>query len=133
MKQQFAKELNRQLLEYYGRIPSAAVLARDFNLRAANVPQISQETARRWIRGLSIPELDKLQILVDWLSLDTNFMRSNENNLNGSNNKQRARTNPSEAALLEVFRETDTRGKQMLLSMANTLLPGKIPPSMINN
>jgi hypothetical protein len=133
LKLQFAKELNRQLLEYYGRIPSAAVLARDFNLRAANVPQISQETARRWIRGLSIPELDKLQILVDWLGLDPNFMRSNENNLNGSNNKHRGKSNPYEAALLEVFRETDTRGKQMLLSMANTLLPGKIPPSVINN
>jgi hypothetical protein len=66
LKNLFSKELNRQLLEYYGRIPSAAVLARDYNLRAANAPQISQEAARRWIRGLSIPEMDKIHILVNW-------------------------------------------------------------------
>ncbi len=75
MKDQFAKTLSRYLLEYYGRIPSASILARDFNLRTGtHVAQISPETARRWIRGLSMPEMDKLQVLVDWLHLEIRFL-----------------------------------------------------------
>jgi hypothetical protein len=129
LKNLFAKELNRQLLEYYGRIPSAAVLARDYNLRAANAPQISQEAARRWIRGLSIPEMDKIHILVNWLGLDPNFMRSAEDPVQSNYQKQSNNQNSLEQALLQVFRETDGRGKQLLINVANTLIPGKIPPS----
>jgi hypothetical protein len=39
--------------------------------------------------------------------------------------------NPVESALLQAFRETDTRGKRILLAIAETLIPGMIPPSAL--
>ncbi len=141
MKDQFAKTLARYLLDYYGRIPSAAILARDFNLRAgAQTAHISPETARRWIRGLSMPEMDKLQVMVDWLRLEISFLgRPSEGSENreastpnvGSGGMVSRNINTVELALLQVFRETDLRGKRILLAIAETLVPGMIPPSAL--
>ncbi len=39
--------------------------------------------------------------------------------------------NTVELALLQVFRETDLRGKRILLAIAETLVPGMIPPSAL--
>jgi hypothetical protein len=36
-----------------------------------------------------------------------------------------------EQALLQAFRETDIRGKRILLTLAETLVPGMIPPSAL--
>ena len=137
MKEQFAKTLSRHLLDYYGRIPSASVLARDFNLRAAGgVAHISPETARRWIRGLSMPEMEKLQVIVDWLHLEVGFLANAAPSLGRPKDStsgvgQSRSLNPVESALLQAFRETDTRGKRMLLAIAETLIPGMIPPSAL--
>jgi len=68
--QQFARALNRGLFRYYGRNPSAAMVARDFNLRSRSESPISQEAARKWMRGLTVPELAKMQVLAEWLNLD---------------------------------------------------------------
>jgi hypothetical protein len=134
MKEQFAKSLARHLLDYYGRVPSASILARDFNFRVATEgAQISQETARRWIRGISMPELDKLQVLVDWLNLEMSFMgrRIDDTGLelnSTSNGGSTKALNQVEAALLQVFRETDLRGKRSILALADAIIPGAIPP-----
>ena len=56
----------------FGRIPSAAVVAREFNLRAYDTAPFSQESARRWLRGVSLPEEERLRVLVNWLNLDFN-------------------------------------------------------------
>lgn len=71
-KQAFSKAVNEALRAYYGRVPSAAVTARDFNLRNPDTPPISEETARRWMRGLSFPEGERMSVLVRWLGLDLN-------------------------------------------------------------
>ena len=137
MKDQFAKNLARQLLGYYGRIPSASILARDFNLRAGEgMRTISQETARRWIRGMSLPELDKLQILSQWLNLEMGFFATPEETIDLKQHstlhvgKERP-INQVEFALLQAFRETDLRGKRILLAVAESLIPGVIPPSAL--
>ena len=70
VKTVFAKELCKRLVDHYGRMPSAAVVSRDFNFRCPQLSPISQETARRWIRGLSLPEVERLATLVSWLQLD---------------------------------------------------------------
>ena len=134
MKTRFANSLNRQLLEYYGRIPSASALARDFNLRAGNIPPITQEAARRWIRGLSMPEMEKLQVLISWLGLNTDFLdqstseytQTAPNMQSGDKLMQEGirltRTlNAVEIRLIQSFRETDVRGKQILLTVADSL------------
>lgn len=64
----------------YGKVPTASALARDFNLRAHGIEPITQESARRWMRGVSIPEEDRLRILVEWLQLDFNEVLCSSNN-----------------------------------------------------
>lgn len=128
IKNRFSIVLNQQLLGYYRRIPSASILARDFNSRASGtINPITQETARRWIRGLSMPEMDKLQILIQWLDLqiDLNLDPTDAENKENDFKRDRRKTvsiNETESQLLQIFRETDIRGKRILLSVAKTLL-----------
>ena len=72
IRTKFARALREALIAHYGKLPAASHLSREFNLRAYGVNSISQESARRWLRGLSIPTQDKLAILSNWLSLDLN-------------------------------------------------------------
>ncbi len=69
MKEQFARSLRESLQVRYGKVPSAAVVARDFNLRAYGVAPITQESARRWMRGESFPSPKYLGILISWLGV----------------------------------------------------------------
>lgn len=39
-------------------------------MRALDIDPISQETARKWLRGLGVPKLNKLLILQAWLGID---------------------------------------------------------------
>ena len=127
MKLDFSKELSRRLIEYYGRMPSAAVVSRDFNLRAKDVSAISQETARRWMRSLSLPEIERLQVLVEWLSLDMSVLTNRSSPLEedahkGNDRRGKAVTlDPLETLLLKSFRETDARGKHCLITLAKAL------------
>lgn len=126
IKNRFSIVLNQQLLSYYRRIPSASILARDFNSRASGtINPITQETARRWIRGLSMPEMDKLQILIQWLDLQIDLNSTDAENKETNFKRDRRKTvsiNETESQLLQIFRETDIRGKRILLSVAKTLL-----------
>lgn len=70
IKSKFSALLRARLIEVYGRQPSAAFVAQEFNLRAYGCEPITQEAARRWLKGISMPEEKKLQILVNWLNLD---------------------------------------------------------------
>jgi len=62
--------LNKALIKKFGKIPSASKFADQFNLRAYGTTTVTRETARKWIAGLAVPEIDKLSILVSWLELD---------------------------------------------------------------
>lgn len=132
LKSRFSASLNTQLLSYYRRIPSASILARDFNMRAqGSISPITQETARRWIRGLSMPEMDKLQILAQWLELDINLNLNpiptgQEINPSQDRRKKTVSLNEVEAQLLQVFRETDVRGKRVLLAVARSLMQSDV-------
>lgn len=72
IKENFSALLRDSLRSRFGRIPSAAVFAREFNLRAYDTSPISQESARRWLRGVSLPEEARLRVLVNWLNLNFN-------------------------------------------------------------
>lgn len=74
----FACILNHALIKRFGKTPSAATLAMHFNLKAGGIDPISQETARRWMRGLSLPELHRFQVLSEWLNISQeDFLNSN--------------------------------------------------------
>jgi hypothetical protein len=66
----FAEVLNRALLKKYKKIPSGSFLANQFNLRAEGTTTITAETARKWVKGLSVPEIDRFKVLIKWLELD---------------------------------------------------------------
>lgn len=100
IKDTFSRSLRNCLHKHYGRVPTAAVIAKDFNLRAYGVDPITQESARRWIRGISIPEEDRLKVLIEWLSLDFNeILRSN------GNGDKHARAGDGHVMPNEIFRE----------------------------
>ena len=72
LKAAFSIALINGLVLRYQSVPSAAFIAKEFNFRIEGIEPISQESARRWIRGLAIPEFDKLLVLRSWLDLDLN-------------------------------------------------------------
>jgi hypothetical protein len=127
MKLAFSKEFSRRLIEYYGRMPSASVVSRDFNLRASEGSAISQETARRWMRSLSLPEIERLQVLVEWLGLDMAFLANRSapaesDTYVGADRRSKGVTlDPLESFLLKCFKETDARGKHCLINLAKSL------------
>ncbi len=74
LRDSFSLALANGLLMRYQKVPSAAFLAKEFNIRTDVTEPITQESARRWLRGLAIPELDKLLVLRSWLDLDLNAL-----------------------------------------------------------
>ena len=67
---------------YGGKIPSFATIARDFAFHSpAGLAPISAETPRKWVRGQSLPSLERLQTLAHWLGpeildpLNGNFLK----------------------------------------------------------
>lgn len=70
--EQFGHVLRMALKSAYGKLPSAAFVAREFNLRCAQNSSVSQETTRRWMRGYSIAGPDHLSVLSAWLEIDCN-------------------------------------------------------------
>lgn len=66
----FAEVLNRAILKKYKKVPSGYFLANQFNLRADGTTTITAETARKWIKGLSVPEIDRFKVLIKWLEFD---------------------------------------------------------------
>ena len=74
LRDSFASALKKCLLQRYEELPSAAFVAKEFNLRTHTTESITQETSRRWLRGLAIPDLAKLLVLRSWLDLDINSL-----------------------------------------------------------
>ena len=74
-----------------------------------------------------MPEMDKLQILIQWLGVNIDLNVDGVDarksaNLRGDGGKKTVSLNEAEAQLLQIFRETDIRGKRVLLSLAKTLM-----------
>lgn len=70
IRKKFASQLCGALTRRYKRIPSATFVAIQFNRRFSQHNGITGETARRWMRGQSMPDYGHLQILVQWLQLN---------------------------------------------------------------
>lgn len=130
VKNEFSSLLREALRDVRGRVPSAAVIAREFNLRAVGVEPVTQESVRRWLRGISMPEEKKMAILVSWLDLDLSAVMKrahsaayNGNGYGNGNGTGRAladvlHRHPSASHSGEVDRQTLERAK-----MINRLSP----------
>ena len=108
------------LVHHYGRMPSAAVVARDFNLRCTqDVKPITNETSRRWIKGISLPELARLNVLANWINLDIgNLQKLNSPNLNDSNS---GKSDKQEAAMLALYRKLGLKEKRIIQELIEYL------------
>lgn len=111
-------------------MPSAAVLARDFNFRSSHTQPISAETARRWIRGLSMPEMERLTVLIDWLGMRVDFLNEPQRaslipDSNGSfydsKRSQEAGLKPEEMELVRIYRTCDESMRRTMLAIAHAI------------
>ncbi len=121
MKAVFSKLLCLELVRHYGRMPSASVVARDFNLRCTqDVKPITNETARRWIKGISIPELMRLNVLSNWIGLDIGNLQKNNSaaNLTTTNT---LRGEEGEEALLKIYRKLNAQDKRIIQGLMRSL------------
>ena len=67
----FAKNLKEKLCAFYGgRMPSFSTTARDFALRSPHLKHVSSETIRKWVRGSSLPTVERLRVLNEWFQCD---------------------------------------------------------------
>jgi len=66
----FAEVLKQHLIKKYNKVPSSYFFANQFNLRAQGTSTITAETARKWIKGISVPEIDRFKVLIDWLDFN---------------------------------------------------------------
>lgn len=76
VKIQFSERL-KSALEERSLSASPTLLRNAFNERYAGKP-ISIQTASNWLSGVAIPSQDKLQVLANWLSVDSHWLRFGE-------------------------------------------------------
>ena len=69
----FSAELNKALrLKYKSKSISALYFATQFNKQCKKASlHISQESARKWLKGLSFPNQERIMVLILWLKLDS--------------------------------------------------------------
>ena len=72
----FSDQLKQALQNKYHKKVSVVFFVNQFNLRAHGTAPIAYETGRKWLNGIAIPQLSKMQILVEWLNLDIQLLFS---------------------------------------------------------
>ena len=114
----FSHSLKQCLVARYTKVPSAAFVAKEFNLRTEDVDDsISQESARKWLRGLAVPELDKLLILQAWLQIDLNTL--NISSVELQINEREALGNDTLSNNKLFLKKTASLKKELLIIMKN--------------
>jgi hypothetical protein len=74
IEQRFSNALQHSLIKRYGKLPPSSFVAKEFEQQCEQSESVTQESVRRWIRGISIPSDQRLHILVKWLNLDFNHI-----------------------------------------------------------
>ena len=87
----FEVRLTECLKKFYGgKLPAFSTIARDFTLHSPQgLKPLSVEAPRKWVRGTSLPSLERLQTLANWLGpeilepLNGNFLDQPSHTGNG--------------------------------------------------
>ena len=121
--QKFSEVLQKKLMDRFGRMPSANQIANQFNLRANGTEAITQETVRRWIKGLSLPQMDRFQVLSAWLGIRASEFLE----LQGRTNRDEAITEESklESHLLNIYRSLNPSEQHALNITAQALMEAR--------
>ena len=75
-KAEFAERLKQAMLAA-GYEARPGVLEKEFNTRYWG-RAVTFQAVSRWLKGLSIPEQDKLQVLAEWLKIEPQALRFGE-------------------------------------------------------
>ncbi len=115
IEQRFGHQLRVALVLRYGRVPSAAFVANQFNRLVTTSNGVSGESVRRWIRGVSIPRYDHLAVLTDWLGLDFQEILDKES---------RSKTERTAPSFVTRFSALGPEVQERLLAMADSSFSG---------
>ena len=107
----FEQSLRTGIARKLGRQVSAQRFADQFNLRAHGTETISRETARKWIRGTTIPDYERLAVLIDWLELNPLEFLANEN----------AKENPTLLNDVDIFIHDKSKRVEDLMEIIKAL------------
>lgn len=109
----FSAYLRDRIRVYYrGRLPSAAMFALHFNGQTqGGSALISQETARRWLRGNCLPDETRLLVLAQWLDLDLH-----EALMKPQRPGAAPAGSPASREMLELFSKADRERQNVVLN-----------------
>ena len=122
MISRFSLLLIKKLRDKYGQTPSAHWTANQFNLRARHSQPITPETARRWMRGLSLPQIDRFETLKEWLDIKaTDFLLTDQECLAaGTDHSDQKSMN-----LVAIFEKLNFSDQHAIIFAAQTLLEAR--------
>ena len=115
----FSDELNKALrLKYKSKKISALYFATQFNKQCKKSSlYISQESARKWLKGLSFPNQERVMVLILWLKLDSRLFYIED--LQTSNDDDKKQSIIAEEA--KALRETLIKMSTKLLELIKTI------------
>lgn len=122
-KSAFALQLKSGLLKHYqGVMPSFNVIARDFTLHSPDLPPVSSETIRKWLRGQSMPHISRMQVLIEWLGagLGASMLQSGVDCCNKGQGKSCPDARVTLCDMLERLNQRETQAMVAVLHMLNT-------------
>lgn len=101
-----------------------STLEREFNLRYWGKP-ITFQAVRRWLRGDSIPNQDKLQLLAKWLRIDPHYLRYGEGSAHCVSEPHTAweiSSNSEERHVLSLYRSLPTAQRKVVRDVLETFV-----------
>ncbi|MEY4454093.1 MAG: hypothetical protein RI951_687 [Pseudomonadota bacterium] len=117
--QLFSDELNQALrFKYKSKKISALYFATQFNKQCKKSSlHISQESARKWLKGLSFPNQERVMILILWLKLDSRLFYIEDLQTSNADNKSQSIIAEEAKALKETLIKMSTK----LLELIKTI------------
>lgn len=126
-KMAFAGRLKKALKRSPKRVTTPTELALNFNLRHPN-ETVTPQAAQKWLAGQSMPTVDKIKTLAEWLNVSVNWLRFGVAEERGIKTKARqglhVRALPSdqELALLDSLRKMPEHRRQLVLELVEQLV-----------
>ena len=115
----FSDELNKALrLKYKSKKISALYFATQFNKQCKKSSlHISQESARKWLKGLSFPNQERVMVLILWLKLDSRLFYIEDLQTSNDDDKKQSIIDEKAKALKETLIKMSTK----LLELIKTI------------
>ena len=115
----FSDELNKALrLKYKSKKISALYFATQFNKQCKKSSlYISQESARKWLKGLSFPNQERVMVLILWLKLDSRLFYIKDLQTSNDDDKKQSIIAEEAKALKETLIKISTK----LLELIKTI------------